>query len=123
MSLSDTTKLIRHAAENGYAVAMVNTNGADYDILRALTEVAEEEKAPIIFGAYEANLEYRGFEYAGCVMNMLAENASVPIASHLDHSTSVESCRKAIEAGFTSVMIDGSKCPIDENITMEYTED
>ena len=118
MPLTDTTTLVKHAAENGYAVAAINTNGADYNIVRALIEVAEEEKSPIIFGAYEANLAYRGFEYAGSVMNMLAKNSSVPIASHLDHGGSVEACKKAIEAGFTSVMIDGSKMPFAENLAV-----
>ena len=60
MSLSNSAKLIKHAAANSYAVAMINTNGATYDIVRAITEVAEEERAPVILGGYQDNLEYRG---------------------------------------------------------------
>jgi ketose-bisphosphate aldolase len=72
----------------------------------------------VILGAYEANLKYRGYEYAAMQMRYFAERASVPVAVHLDHGGSVEACRLAIEAGFTSVMIDGSHLPIDENIAL-----
>lgn len=118
MPLSDSARLVKHAAKNNYAVAMINTNGATYDIVRAITEVAEEEKAPVILGGYQDNLNYRGFEYAANVMNFFAQKAAVPIATHLDHGRAVAACQEAIEAGFTSVMFDGSERPIDENIAM-----
>ena len=118
MPLKDGKTLVKHAAENKYAVAMINTNGADYEIIRAIAEVAEEERSPVMFGAYAANLAYRGHEYAAMVMNMFAEKSSVPMASHLDHSGSAEDCKRAIDAGFTSVMIDGSKKPFAENLAM-----
>ena len=70
----------------------------------------------MILGAYEKNLAYRGYEYAAMQMCFFARRAAVPIAVHLDHGASVDACRLAIEAGFTSVMIDGSHLPIDQNI-------
>ena len=116
MPLINTREMVRHAAEHGYGVVQVNTNGGTYDLTRAIVETAEEKNSPIILGAYEANLAYRGFAYAAMVMRWFAERASVPVAIHLDHGSTVDTCREAIETGFTSVMIDGSHLPLEENI-------
>jgi ketose-bisphosphate aldolase len=118
MPLVDSGSLVREAWRNQYAIVQINTNGGTYDLTRAIFEVAEEEKSPVIFGAYEANLAYRGYEYAGMQMRFFAERAKVPVAIHLDHGHSVDACRQAMEAGFTSVMIDGSHLPIDENVKL-----
>src|SRR5688500_20110707 len=118
MPLIDAATLVRQAHRNRYAVVQINTNGGTYDITRAIIEAAEEERAPVILGAYEANLKYRGYAYAGMQMRFFAERASVPVAIHLDHGSSIDSCRKAIDAGFTSVMIDGSHVPIDQHIKL-----
>src|ERR1700759_520556 len=107
MPLTDTASLVASARRDRYAVVQINTNGGTYDITRAIIESAEEENAPVILGAYEANLQYRGYEYAGMQMRFFAERAKVPVAIHLDHGSSVDACRKAIDVGFTSVMIDG----------------
>ena len=116
MPLVDAATLVRHAHRNRYAVVQVNTNGGTYDITRAIIEAAEAERSPVILGAYEANLQYRGYAYAAMQMRFFAERAAVPVAVHLDHGGSLDACRQAVEAGFTSVMIDGSHLPIDENI-------
>src|SRR6187399_1585976 len=118
MPLIDTATLVRHAYQNRYCVVQVNTNGGTYDITRAIIEAAEEERSPVILGAYEANLKYRGYEYAGMQMRFFAERASVPVAIHLDHGSSIDACRRAIDAGFTSVMIDGSHLPIVQNVAL-----
>lgn len=118
MPLFNAATLVRHAHQNGYAVVQINTNGATYDLTRAVVEAAEEERAPVILGAYETNLSYRGYQYAAMQMRFFAEHARVPIAVHLDHGTSVEACRKAVEAKFTSVMIDGSHLSIESNIVL-----
>ena len=118
MALVNAGVLVRHAVDNKYAIACINTNGGTYDLVRAITEVAQEENAPVILAAYEGNLAYQGFEYAALLMNYWAERVSVPVATHFDHGSKVGLCHKAIEAGFSSVMIDGSQRPIDENITM-----
>src|SRR3954468_12887374 len=118
MPLTDTASLVRLAHRNRYAVVQINTNGGTYDITRAIIESAEEENAPVILGAYEKNLAYRGFEYAAMQMRFFAERAKVPVAVHLDHGSSIDACRKAIDAGFTSVMIDGSHLPIEKNIEL-----
>ena len=116
MPLIDSASLVRHARQNRYAVVQVNTNGGTYDITRAIIEVAEEEQSPIILGAYESNLAYRGYQYAAMQMRFFGERAKVPAAVHLDHGSSVDACKRAIDAGFTSVMIDGSHLPIEKNI-------
>lgn len=116
MPLVDSISMVKKGFDEGYAVVQVNTNGASYEITRAIVEVAEEMNSPVMLGAYEANLVYRGFEYSSMIMRWFAENASVPVAVHLDHGQSVESCLKAVDAGFTSVMIDGSMLPLEENI-------
>src|SRR5687767_6332931 len=118
MPLIDAATLVRHAHRQRYCVVQINTNGGTYDITRAIVEVAQELNAPVILGAYEANLQYRGYEYAAMQMRFFAERAKVPVAIHLDHGSSVDACRRAIEAGFTSVMIDGSHVPVDENIVL-----
>jgi ketose-bisphosphate aldolase len=116
--LLDSATVVRHAFQGRYCVVQINTNGGTYDITRAIVEAAEEERAPVILGAYEANLKYRGYEYAAMQMRFFAERATVPVAIHLDHGGSVEACQRAIDAGFTSVMIDGSHVPIDQNIDL-----
>src|SRR2546429_7733970 len=89
MPLIDAATLVRHARANRYAVVQVNTNGGTYDITRAIIETAEEEQSPVILGAYEANLGYRGFDYAAMQMRFFGERAKVPVAVHLDHGSSV----------------------------------
>jgi ketose-bisphosphate aldolase len=116
MPLVDCASLVRQAHRERWCVVQVNTNGGTYDITRAIIEGAEEEKSPVILGAYEANLAYRGYEYAAMQMRFFAERAAIPVAVHLDHGSSIDACGKAIDAGFTSVMIDGSHLPIDENV-------
>ncbi|MEA2707867.1 MAG: fructose-bisphosphate aldolase, class [Phycisphaerales bacterium] len=118
MPLIDAATLVRLAHQNRYCVVQINTNGGTYDITRAIIEAAEEQRSPVILGAYEANLKYRGYNYAAMQMRFFAERASIPVAVHLDHGSSVESCRLAIDAGFTSVMIDGSHVPIEQNIRL-----
>lgn len=116
MPLVNSATLVRDAYKHKYCVVQINTNGGTYDMTRAIVEVAEELQCPVILGAYEANLKYRGYEYAGMQMRYFAGQARVPVAVHLDHGSSVDACRQAIAAGFTSVMIDGSHLPIAENL-------
>lgn len=116
MPLSDSASLVRHAHKHKYCVVQINTNGGTYDITRAIVEVAEELNSPVILGCYEANLKYRGYDYAAMQMRFFADRAKVPVAIHLDHGSTVDACQKAINAGFTSVMIDGSHLPIEQNL-------
>jgi ketose-bisphosphate aldolase len=118
MPLVSCKEMVQRAYQEGYAVAELNTNGGNYDLARAILETAAVLKSPVILGVYEANAEYAGLAYIGPNLRALAEEFApdVPVAIHLDHGSSYESAVEAIQAGFTSVMYDGSKRPLQENI-------
>lgn len=116
MSIVDSRTLALNARKEDYAIAAINTQGGNYDIVRAIVEVAEEERSPVILAAYEGNLEYYGFEWFGEYARWVASRASVPVALHLDHAQSVDAVVRAVRNGFTSVMIDYSMRPLVENI-------
>jgi len=120
MPLVSCKEMVTDAYANGYAVAQLNANGGTYDLARAMLEAAEELRSPLIVGAYESNCEYAGIDYVGANLQVLIERfaPSVPVAIHLDHGHSVESTQRAAEAGFTSVMFDGSQLPLAENIAV-----
>ncbi|MFJ7684914.1 class II fructose-1,6-bisphosphate aldolase [Peribacillus butanolivorans] len=110
--------LLKAKAEN-YAVGQYNINGLEF--AQSFLQAADEERAPIILAASDRLVDYLGGckTIAAMVKSLIEEmNITVPVALHLDHGVNVERCKKAIDAGFTSVMIDGSHHPIDENIEM-----
>ncbi len=117
--LVNMTEMLNKAKDGKYAVGQFNINNLEWT--RRILEAAEEMKAPVILGVSEGAAKYMGgFKtVCGMVKGMLEDlKISVPVAIHLDHGQSFENCKKAIDAGFTSVMIDGSHHPIDENIKM-----
>jgi len=116
MSLTPSAPLVQAAREGDYAVPAVNTSGGDYDIARAIVEVAEECRSPVMLMAYAANASYQGLAYAGMVLRHFAEQASVPVVVHLDHAKEEQDVWAALDAGFSSVMFDGSKLPFEENL-------
>lgn len=118
MRFCTASSLAQRAREEGYAVPAFNTNGATYDITRAAIEAADELNSPLIIQSYEPNLAYRGFEYAALQTEFLARGVGIPIALHLDHGSSIESAMAAMKAGYSSVMIDGSHLPLEENIRL-----
>lgn len=116
MSLVSADPVVKKAFAGRYAVAAINTQGGNYDIVRAIVETAEEQRAPVMLAAYEKNLEYYGFEWAGEYCRWVANRASVPVVLHLDHASSLDAIMLGIRNGFTSVMIDYSTHPLAENI-------
>jgi fructose-bisphosphate aldolase class II/tagatose 1,6-diphosphate aldolase GatY/KbaY len=118
MPLVSCKDIVDSAYRGGYAIAQLNTNGGDYHLSRAILEAAAECRAPVILGVYEKNAVYAGFDYIARSLAFLAGEVApeVPVAIHLDHGSSAGVCREALEAGFTSVMYDGSKSPVEENI-------
>lgn len=112
-------QMLREAKENNYAVAQFNINSFQW--AEAILQAAEEERAPVILGASDRLVDYLGgFKLIATVIQTLVEEMriTVPVALHLDHGNSVARCKEAIDAGFSSVMIDGSHYPIEENIAM-----
>lgn len=118
MKLVSCREMVTAAYEGGYAVAQMNSNGGTYDLTRAILEAAEETLSPIIIGCYEPNSVYAGLKYLGSNLRLMIKELapSVPVAIHLDHGTSYAMAAQAIQAGFTSVMYDGSKRPFAENM-------
>ena len=102
MSLATTKELVQDAHKKGYGVAAINTQGGNYDIIRATCEAAEETRSPIILAMYVDNVHYYGMEWFAKVGQYFAKKVSVPVAIHLDHGDTFESCMKAIKYGFTS---------------------
>ncbi|MGG3989156.1 class II fructose-1,6-bisphosphate aldolase [Bacillus smithii] len=119
MTLVSMKEMLLKAKKEKYAVGQYNIN--NLESAQAFLQAAEEERAPIILAASDRIVDYLGgFKtIVGMVKGLIEEmEILVPVALHLDHGMSVERCKKAIDAGFTSVMIDGSHYPIDENIAM-----
>jgi fructose-bisphosphate aldolase class II len=114
MSIATLSEVLQPALRQGYAVAGLVTLG--WEDMRAYVAAAEAESVPVILQAGPSCREHTPLPVLGAMFRYLAENASVPVVAHLDHGYSVEDCRLAIESGFTSVMYDGSRKPLAENI-------
>ena len=112
-------KMLEDAKVNKYAVPHCNINNLEWT--RYILEECNRLKSPVILGVSEGAIRYMGGYkvVANLVKNLDEElNIQIPVAIHLDHGSSVESCKKAVDAGFTSVMIDASKYSLEENIDM-----
>ncbi|UFT98972.1 fructose-bisphosphate aldolase [Radiobacillus kanasensis] len=119
MPLVSMKEMLINAKENSYAVGQFNINNLEY--VQAILQAAEEEKSPVILGVSEGAGRYMGgFKVVVAMVKSLMEEygTTVPVAIHLDHGSSFEACAKAIHAGFTSVMIDASHDPFEENIAV-----
>lgn len=115
--LVSMTDMLNKALEGKYAVGQFNINNLEWT--QAVLEAAQAENSPVILGVSEGAGKYMGGSLVVAAMTealMETMNITVPVALHLDHGSSFESCKSAIDAGFSSVMIDNSAYPIDENI-------
>jgi fructose-bisphosphate aldolase class II len=88
------------------------------EIVQAIVDAAEAEKSPVIIQASQGAIKYAGLKYIVALVQVAAEQSTVPVALHLDHGTGFEQVIKCIRYGFSSVMIDGSKLPLEENIAL-----
>jgi len=107
-------EILLDAQKNGYAVGAFNVN--NMEIVQAIIEAAEETNSPVILQASQGGISYAGIEYNAALGKTAAKNAKVPVALHLDHGTDFEQIMLCIRHGFTSVMIDASRFPLEENI-------
>ena len=115
MPLVTTKKMFEMAYKNGYAVGAFNVN--NMEITQGIVEAVAEEKAPLILQVSKGAREYASNSYLTAIMNVaVKENPDIPIATHLDHGDNFETCKQFVDDGFTSVMIDASKMPFEENI-------
>jgi len=114
MSLVTLSDVLQPALRDGYAVAGLVTLG--WEDMRAFVAAAEAEDVPVILQAGPSCREHTPLPILGKMFRHLAEHASVPVVAHLDHGYTFEECREALESGFTSLMFDGSRKPLAQNI-------
>lgn len=126
--LQNSKDILTKAMEEKYAIAQFNINNLEWT--KYILEESNKNKSPIILGVSESAINYMGgynIVY-NLVVSMIKDlNISIPVVLHLDHGSTIENCKKAIDAGFTSVMIDASKYDIEKNIEItkkvcEYAE-
>ncbi len=116
MPLVSVKDLLFDAQRQDYAVGAFNCN--NMEILQAIVQAAEKERSPVIVQASQGAIKYAGLEYISELGHLAAEKAKVPVALHLDHGTSFEQVVRCIRHGFSSVMIDGSQLPFEENVKL-----
>lgn len=116
MALVPVIDLLQRADREGYAVGAFNAN--NMEIIQAIIAAAEKEHAPVIMQASQGAIKYAGLEFITGMVKIAAEASKVPVALHLDHGTDFDQVIKCIRSGFSSVMYDGSKLPLEENIAI-----
>ncbi len=114
MPLVNTKEMLNKAYKGGYAIGAFNVN--NMETIQGIVEAAKEEKAPLILQVSSGARKYANPRYLKKLVEAAVEDSGLPIALHLDHGDSFELCKAAIDDGFTSVMIDKSHCPFEENI-------
>ncbi|NOC47511.1 class II fructose-bisphosphate aldolase [Ruegeria sp. HKCCD7559] len=114
MTLVTLKDVLQPAYEQGYAIGGLVTLG--WEDMRAYVAAAEAENAPVILQAGPSCREHTPLPILGKMFRYLAENATVPVVAHLDHGYTFEDCKIALDSGFTSLMFDGSRKPLQQNI-------
>ncbi len=116
MPLVTTTEMFKKAYEGGYAIGAFNVN--NMEIVQGITEAAKECNSPVILQVSKGARAYANRTYLKKMVEAAVEETGLPIALHLDHGDSFETCKSCIDDGFTSVMIDCSSLPFEENIAI-----
>jgi fructose-bisphosphate aldolase class II len=114
MTVATLADVLQPALKGGYAVAGLVTLG--WEDMRAYVAAAEAIGAPVILQAGPSCRAHTPLPILGKMFRHLAENANVPVVAHLDHGYTFEECREALDSGFTSLMYDGSRAPLSQNI-------
>lgn len=116
MNLVTTKQLFKWAEENKKAVVAFNVN--NMELIQAVTEGADEVGVPIILQISKGARNYASLPYLMKLIEAAVSQIKIPVAVHLDHGDSFELCKEVLDAGFTSVMIDGSHLPFEDNIAL-----
>ena len=116
MPLVTSKEMFKKAYEGGYAIGAFNVN--NMEIIQGITEAAKEVNAPLILQVSAGARKYANHTYLMKLIEAAIEETGLPICVHLDHGDSFELCKSCIDGGFTSVMIDGSHLPFEENIKL-----
>lgn len=114
--LVTTKEMLLDAQRNHYAVGAFNVENLEF--VMAVLAAAEETKSPVIMQTTSGTIKMTGLDYFYGMVKAAAERTSVPVALHLDHGDGYDRCMKALRTGYTSVMIDGSHVPFEENIAL-----
>jgi fructose-bisphosphate aldolase class II len=115
MALVGTKKMFEMAYKNGYAIGAFNVN--NMEITQGIISAIAEAKAPLILQISRGARQYASMSYLRAIIDVaVAENPDIPIVMHLDHGDTFETCKQCVDDGFTSVMIDASHHPYDENV-------
>ena len=114
MALVTSEKMLLDAQNGGYAVGAFNAE--NMEMVKAIIAAAEELNAPVMIQTTSSTIKYGTEETYGAIVAAEAKKASVPVCLHLDHGSSYELAVRCVMAGYTSVMMDGSKLPFEENI-------
>src|SRR6478609_1154319 len=116
MPLTHTRELFAKALKGKYALGAFNVN--NMELLQAIIEACEEEKAPVMLQISKGARQYANPLYLKKLIEAAVSVSTIPIAVHLDHGDSFELCKECIDEGFTSVMIDGSHYPFEKNVAL-----
>ncbi|HQE05476.1 MAG: class II fructose-1,6-bisphosphate aldolase [Tepidanaerobacteraceae bacterium] len=116
MPLVTSKEMFKKAYEGKYAIGAFNVN--NMEIIQAIVEAAKEEKSPLILQVSAGARNYAKPVYLRKLVEAAIEDTDLPIVLHLDHGEDFEICKACIDDGFTSVMIDGSKYPFEENVRL-----
>jgi len=114
MPLTTTKKMLQDAQHNNYAVAAFNCE--NMEMIQAIIAAGEETDSPIILQTTPSTLRYASPYLFAANATAAAKDAKIPVAMHLDHGNSEKLAQTALDAGYTSIMIDGSQLPLEENI-------
>lgn len=114
--LVNTKEMLQKAHKEGYAVGAFNIS--DMESLQGIIKASNELKSPVILQTSKSAIEYMGIDYIYKMVEAAVKNSDIEIALHLDHGANFEICKKAIDNGWTSVMIDASSLPFDENVKL-----
>lgn len=126
MALVTSTEMFKKAYQGGYAIGAFNVN--NMEIVQGITEAAKEVKSPLILQVSSGARKYANHTYLMKLVEAAIIETDLPICLHLDHGDTFELCKSCIDGGFTSVMIDGSHHPYEENVALtkkvvEYAHD
>ncbi len=116
MTLVRSTEILAYAHEAHFAIGAFNAD--NMEMLQAIVEAAEEERAPVILQVSEPTIRYAGLTLPAAMVKAIAAEVSIPVVLHLDHGMSFEQNVHALRAGFTSLMFDGSRRPYEENVAI-----
>ena len=114
--LVSTKEMLQKAYEGHYAVGAFNVENLEF--VMAAIRAAQDKNSPIIVQTTPGTLRYASLDYFKAMVTVAAEAVSVPVALHLDHGDTFERCVQAMRAGYTSVMIDGSHVPYEDNLAV-----